>query len=81
MIYRNEKLGNTAFTCDMCGVISTEDGLSGVIPSGWMSGHLWLDVSLSEQRQIPLCFCPNCMGAMSEAATVQISATSAVSAG
>ena len=51
---------DTELTCDTCAVVMTTGKPNGVVPDGWMTGHLWLDISLSEQRQFPLCFCPEC---------------------
>ncbi|MDP0925720.1 hypothetical protein Q0601_00900 [Paracoccus onubensis] len=50
----------TVCTCDCCGLVEATDEANGVAVEGWGSGHLWLDVSLAEQRQTPLCFCPAC---------------------
>lgn len=50
----------TLVTCDICASSVTTSKPNGVVPDDWMTGHLWIDISLSEQRQIPLCFCPDC---------------------
>lgn len=50
----------TEVVCDICGYSTETARPDGVVPAGWMTGHLWLDISLSEQRQTPLCFCPTC---------------------
>lgn len=54
------KDGVTEITCNTCAVVITTDKPNGVVPNDWMTGHLWLDISLSEQKQVPLCFCPEC---------------------
>lgn len=50
----------TLCRCDMCGLVHATDQANGVVPADWMTGHLWLDVSLSEQKQFPITFCPDC---------------------
>lgn len=52
--------GVTSCTCDRCKSGFVVDNLSGRVPDGWGTGQLWLDVSLSEIRQVPLCFCADC---------------------
>ena len=46
--------------CDTCGVIEEVKDDRGRLPPAWATGQLWIDLSMSEQRQIPLCFCPAC---------------------
>ncbi|SEI10211.1 hypothetical protein [Paracoccus alkenifer] len=74
MIYLDNESHQTICACDRCGVTEATDRADGVAVAGWMTGHLWLDVSLSEQRQSPLCFCPDCSARMRSATTIQISA-------
>jgi hypothetical protein len=52
--------GQTHVSCDVCKATISTDRADGVVPSEWMTGHLWLDISLSMQKQTPLCFCPVC---------------------
>lgn len=51
---------STMVTCDTCGAVIETARADGVVPSDWTTGHLWVDISLTEQRQVPLCFCPTC---------------------
>lgn len=50
----------TKFSCDICKFEETTSIPNGVVPSTWATGQLWIDISLSEQRQYPLCFCSTC---------------------
>jgi hypothetical protein len=47
-------------TCDACGISVQINPATGIVPAEWMTGQLWLDLSLSQQMQRPLCFCQNC---------------------
>lgn len=60
MIYVNKDAGETVSKCDVCGEVSVSSTPNGVAPEGWMTGQLWLDVSLTQQRQTPICFCTTC---------------------
>jgi len=46
------------------------------VPEGWMTGQLWLDLSLAEQKQIPICFCSDCRDLVAAANVIQIAARS-----
>lgn len=74
MIYLDQDADQTICACDRCGVTEATGRADGVAPADWMTGQLWLDISLSEQRQSPICFCPGCAGRMRNATTIQISA-------
>lgn len=50
----------TRVTCDVCGFEEVTNKPNGVVPSNWGTGQIWLDVSLSEQKQYPICFCEVC---------------------
>lgn len=56
-----DKPGNrTVCICDFCGAGGETDIANGVVVEDWMTGHLWLDLSMSEQRHDALAFCPSC---------------------
>ena len=56
-----DKPGNrTVCICDFCGAGAETDIANGVVVEDWMTGHLWLDLSMSEQRHDALAFCPSC---------------------
>lgn len=74
MIYLDKDSGQTICACDRCGVNEATGRADGVAPANWMTGQLWLDISLSEQRQSPICFCADCADRMRVATTIQISA-------
>lgn len=59
-IYLNEPDDTTVSVCDICEAQEITQRASGVAPAEWMTGQLWLDISLSEQKQQVLCFCPEC---------------------
>lgn len=61
-IYLDEENNQTICECDICGVRDATTWANGVVCENWGTGHLWLDVSLTEQVQKPLCFCPSCSG-------------------
>lgn len=63
-IHIDEEANQTLCRCDHCGATESTNRGNGVAVAGWMTGHLWLDISLSEQKQIPICFCPACSEAM-----------------
>jgi|GEM_PF-4363802 len=50
----------TRLQCDCCKVTAATDRADGRVPPDWGTGQLWVDISLSEQRQVALCFCPDC---------------------
>jgi len=66
MIAIDNENRRTVCECDRCGAQAATERADGVIPDGWMTGHLWLDISLGEQRQHPLCFCPDCRAVLAE---------------
>lgn len=74
MIYLDIPNAQTLCLCDRCGVVADTMKADGVVPPDWLTGHFFLDISLSEQRQKPLCFCPECAPAILGAETIQISA-------
>jgi len=74
MIYLDKDSDQTICACDRCGVTEATDRADGVAVAGWMTGQLWLDISLSDQRQIPLCFCADCVPQITSASTIQVSA-------
>lgn len=59
MIKRNED-GQIVANCDNCQAEASVNQMTGALPTTWLSGQLWIDVSLSQQRQFPLCWCPDC---------------------
>ncbi|SDL37413.1 hypothetical protein [Paracoccus chinensis] len=78
MIYLDKPGGQTICVCDRCGLTNATDTANGVVVEGWMTGQLWLDISLAEQRQTPLCFCPACAPTMHAATRIQISASASL---
>lgn len=74
MIYLDQTSDQTICLCDRCGVTEATTRADGVVVDGWMTGHFFLDISLSEQRQKPLCFCPDCTPVMLDVVTIQVSA-------
>lgn len=54
----------TRLRCDCCKTAAATDRADGRVPPDWGTGQLWLDISLSEQRQVALCFCPDCFPAL-----------------
>lgn len=59
-VYLDKTTDQTIVRCDCCLDIAATDRADGVYPEGWASGNLWIDLSLSKQRQIPIAFCPAC---------------------
>lgn len=76
MIYLDEPNEQTICACDRCGLTEATSKADGKAPADWMTGQLWLDVSLSQQRQTPICFCPDCAEVIVDATMIQISAAS-----
>ncbi|MDO5621907.1 MAG: hypothetical protein Q4G24_10600 [Paracoccus sp. (in: a-proteobacteria)] len=74
MIYLDQDGNQTICECDRCGTVGATDRANGVIVDGWGSGQLWVDISLAEDRQMPLCFCPACAPVIRAATRIQISA-------
>jgi len=70
MIYIDKT--KTILVCDRCGEQEKTDQPNGVVPKEWMTGHLWMDISLSTQKQIPLCFCSTCTLQIKERNSVDI---------
>lgn len=60
MIILNKLNNTTVITCETCDAQVTTGMADGVVPSDWMTGQLWLDTTVNEQRQRPICFCPSC---------------------
>lgn len=60
MIHVDKAENKTVASCDVCGAQEVSDVANGVIPLDWMTGQLWLDLSLAEQKQTAICFCPEC---------------------
>jgi len=60
MISLDKPNNMTVAVCDVCQIYVNTGRADGVIPEDWMTGHLWLDVSLTEQKQMAICFCPSC---------------------
>lgn len=52
--------GLTILSCDGCGMVKTKSPADGVVPDDWISGQIWIDLDLSRQRQVPICFCKEC---------------------
>lgn len=50
----------TVVQCDVCGIQEETAVPNGVAPASWMTGQLWLDMSLTEQKQRAICFCVSC---------------------
>lgn len=78
MIYLDKDSDQTICVCDRCGETQATPKANGVVLEGWLTGHLWIDLSLAEQRQTPLCFCTDCRDIMLQAETIQISASSRI---
>lgn len=72
-IYLDEPNGLTICKCDGCGETQSSTPANGVVSPGWMTGHLWLDIELSRQKQFPICFCPTCSETRREADSFLIS--------
>lgn len=66
--------GKTLCTCDRCGALDVSSSADGRAPDGWGTGQLWIDVSLSEQAHVSLCFCEECFPAVvgSGVITIQV---------
>lgn len=66
--------GATHATCNGCGAAASTDRADGVVPMDWGTGQLWIDLRLDTMRQIPICFCPDCIAqaAMIDPATVRL---------
>lgn len=60
MIYLDSGHNRTISICEICGLEDSIAGASGSTPPEWGSGQLWLDISLSDQKSFPICFCPAC---------------------
>lgn len=50
----------TTCTCDCCGEIHSTAKSDGLVPAGWTTGQLWIDLSQNVMRQLPLAFCEAC---------------------
>lgn len=50
----------TICKCDRCGTSEETPTASGRVPETWGTGQLWIDTGIASQRQIALCFCPDC---------------------
>ena len=74
MIYIDKDSDQTVCVCDRCALTVATSRANGVVAEGWMTGNLWLDISLTEQRQTPLCFCPDCAPVIRAAEVIQMSA-------
>lgn len=66
---------NTIAICDTCSAQFVSNIANGVIPATWMTGQLWLDISLAEQRQTPICFCPDCKPFVADTLAFEITVT------
>lgn len=66
--------GATLATCNGCGFEAATDRPDGMLPPDWGTGQLWIDLRLDTMRQIPICFCPDCIAAaaMIDPATVRL---------
>lgn len=66
----------TLCTCDRCGTLSVTASADGRAPEGWGTGQLWIDVTLSRQTHVALCFCEDCFAAVLDAPalTLQVAA-------
>ena len=71
-IHIDEPNFKTVVLCDVCGATAETTRPDGVVPPDWATGHLWLDISLTEQRQTPICFCPECGPGILSATTVRL---------
>lgn len=56
----------TIAVCEVCGTTESTTKPNGVVPANWMTGQVWVDASLSEQFQRPLCFCSICKAGVPE---------------
>ena len=65
-IYLDTANQQTVVVCDKCKAREVTTVMDGVVPHGWLTGQLWLDISLSQIKQIPLCFCQSCRDRMLE---------------
>lgn len=59
-----EAEGTTYCECDRCRTVVGTGKADGVAPADWLTGQLWIDVSLSEQKQTPIVFCGDCREAI-----------------
>lgn len=59
-IYIDKENNQTICICDICGAASSTESPNGVVTEGWGTGQLWIDISLTEEKQVPLTFCPTC---------------------
>lgn len=71
-IYIDEPNFQTIVQCDHCDVTAATDRPDGVVPVDWATGQLWIDLSVSEQRQTPICFCPDCSPAILSSTSLRI---------
>lgn len=53
--------GITICTCECCGEIRSTTRADGLVPTGWITGQLWLDLNPNVMRQLPLAFCEACL--------------------
>jgi len=51
---------STVVHCDKCGAAEATNMGNGLAPLDWVTGQLWIDVSIQQQKQTPICFCPTC---------------------
>lgn len=73
MIKRNEE-GLIEANCDNCQAGAPVNQMTGALPNTWLTGQLWVDVSLSQQRQFPLCWCPDCKGSILDGGEIHVEA-------
>jgi len=72
MIYLDTASNQTICQCDRCNIVEATSIANGVVVEGWTTGQFWLDISLTEQKQIPLCFCTLCAPEMKAVNSIQI---------
>jgi hypothetical protein len=70
----------TICICDRCGKTEETDVADGVTISGWLTGQLWIDLSLSQQRQQAINFCLECNDYIANATTIKINGDGATEA-
>lgn len=59
-IYSDVDTDSTVCICDCCSAEQRTAKANGVVPADWGTGQLWIDISLSDIKNMPLCFCATC---------------------
>ena len=74
-IYLDTERNKTVCICNSCGTTAETETANGVVQTGWGTGQLWIDRSLSNIRQTAICFCPTCWSSIIETTAYTVGAS------